>query len=434
MKVPYICCSKKFEEHYTNQSGSGIPHYEGISFQRGYGLTDVFRCLFRAALPFLARGGKVVGKEALVTGTKVINDVLSGKDLETAAKSRSKEAGLARKAMKRVQSMIGQGKTVTGLNFTLLSKVFDGGPVEFHISGSGEEYVDLSQTQLYVKAKIVKADGTPLEKDEKIGPVNLFMHSLFSQMDISLNDHLVSNSSNTYSYRSYFETLLNHGLDCKTSQLTSEMFYKDNNDGLKLRSKFFELSAPVDMISGLHGDLFHQERLLLNLVDVKIKLILSKPEFCLQGDAGYKVVLEKINLLVRKVRVSPGVILGHAKALENDTAKYPLNRVLCKVYSVPKGSMSFVQDNIFVGQMPKRIIVGCVDNDAFHGTFEKSPFDFKHYHMNFIGIYVDGQSKPHSPLELNFDKNNYIKGYHSLFLRNRKKDTIKDFLFLEKII
>ncbi|GIY20858.1 hypothetical protein CDAR_607591 [Caerostris darwini] len=208
--------------------------------------------------------------------------------------------------------------------------------------------------------------NAPLEKDEKIGPVNLFMHSLFSQMDISLNDRLVSNSSNTYPYRSYFETMLNHGFDCKTSQLTSEMFYNDNNDGLKLSSKFFELSATVDMIGGSHGDLFHQERLLLNLVDVKVKLIRSKPEFCLQGNAGYKVVLEKINLLVRKKRVSPGVSLGHAKALENGTAKYPLNCVLCKVYSVPQGSMSFVQDNIFVGQMPERIIVGCVDNDAFH--------------------------------------------------------------------
>ncbi|GIY37614.1 uncharacterized protein CDAR_125911 [Caerostris darwini] len=180
-----VCCREKFEEHYTNQSGSGIPHYEGISFQRGYGLGGVFRRLFRAALPFLVRGGKVVGKEALVTGTKVINDVLSGKDLETAAKSRSKEAGksLARKAINRVQSMIGSPECVKSelelfhlpatqtaiedghwVEFHPLSNVFDGGPVEFHISGSGEEYVDLSQTQLYVKAKIVKADGKPLEK------------------------------------------------------------------------------------------------------------------------------------------------------------------------------------------------------------------------------------------------------------------------------
>ncbi|GIY11072.1 uncharacterized protein F54H12.2 [Caerostris darwini] len=108
MKVPYVCCSKKFEEHYTNQAGSGIPHYEGISFQRGYGLGGVFRRLFRAALPFLVRGGKVVGKEAPVTGTKVINDVFFGKDLQTATKSRSKEAGKswARKGMNRVHRSI----------------------------------------------------------------------------------------------------------------------------------------------------------------------------------------------------------------------------------------------------------------------------------------------------------------------------------------
>ncbi|GFX86218.1 uncharacterized protein F54H12.2 [Trichonephila clavipes] len=101
------------------------------------------------------------------------------------------------------------------------------------------------------------------------------------------------------------------------------------------------------------------------------------------------------------------------KALEKETAKYPINRVLCKVYSIPQGSMSFVQDNIFIGQMPKRIVVGCVDNDSFHGTFEKSPFDFKHYDINFIGVYVDGQPTPHNPLDLNFAQNNYIKGYHS---------------------
>ncbi|GBN72875.1 Uncharacterized protein F54H12.2 [Araneus ventricosus] len=311
------------------------------------------------------------------------------------------------------------------IEFHPLSNVFDGGPVEFHISGSGDEYLDLSQTQLYIQAQILKADGSRILKEiktgdnaspeTKIGPVNLFLHSLFSQVDVSLNDRLVSNSSNTYPYRSFIETLLNHGFDSKTSQFTSEMFYKDSDNGLEKRSKFFESSATVDMIGGLHSDLFHQERLLLNLVDLKIKLIRSKPEFCLQGEEGHKVVLEKISLFVRKVRVSPGVILGHVKALEKETAKYPINRVLCKVYSVPQGSMSMVQDNIFVGQMPKRIIVGCVENDAFHGTLQKSPYDFKHFDMNFIGVYVDGQSVKHNPLELNFDKNNYIKGYYSLF-------------------
>ncbi|GFX27158.1 uncharacterized protein F54H12.2 [Trichonephila clavipes] len=300
--------------------------------------------------------------------------------------------------------------------FHPLSNVFDNAPVEFHISGSVEDYIDLSQTQLYVKAKIVKVDNTPITKDDTIGPVNLFLHSLFSQVDVSLNDRVVSNSSNTYPYRSYIETLLNHGYDSKTSQLTAELFYKDSDDSLKKRTEFFKESATVDMIGCIHSDLFHQDRLLLNLVDLKIKLIRSKPEFCLQGSEGFKVVLDHVSLFIRKVRVNPGVILGHAKALEKTSAKYPINRVLCKVYSIPKGSMSFIQDNIFSGQMPKKLFVGCVDNEAFHGVFSKSPYEFKHFNLNFIGVYVDGQPVPHNPLELDFSKDQYIRAYQTLFV------------------
>lgn len=315
------------------------------------------------------------------------------------------------------QTVIQSGQWV---EFHPLSNVFDGGPITFHCSGSGEEYIDLSQTQLHVKAKILKNDNSPMGKDADIGPVNLFLHSLFSQVDISLNERIISNSSNTYPYRAYIETLLNHGYDSKTSQLTAELFYKDSEDGLKKRSEFFKESATVDMIGCIHSDLFHQERLLLNLVDLKVKLIRSKPEFCLRGKEGFKVVLDHVSLLVRKVRVSPGVIVGHAKALQNGTAKYPINRVLCKVYSIPKGNMSFVQDNVFTGQMPKKVVIGCVDNEAFHGSLAKSPFNFQHFNLNFVGIYVDGQPMPHNPFEVNFEKKNFIRAYQSLFLGTEK--------------
>ncbi|GBL63119.1 hypothetical protein AVEN_107143-1 [Araneus ventricosus] len=111
-KVPYAWCTTKFQEHYTNHKGSGIPYYEGVSFQKGYGLGGIFGRLFRAVLPFLVKGGKALGKEALITGTNVINDVFSGEDIKIAAKRRSKEAGknLARTAVDKVQSMIGRGK------------------------------------------------------------------------------------------------------------------------------------------------------------------------------------------------------------------------------------------------------------------------------------------------------------------------------------
>ncbi|GFX07309.1 uncharacterized protein F54H12.2 [Trichonephila clavipes] len=288
------------------------------------------------------KGGKTIGKEVLMTGSRVASDVLSGENFKEAVKTRSRESGkkLAQKAIDRFQSMVGNGqykrkhssecvKTELELfnlpgtqtviqdgqwkQFHPLSNVFDNAPVEFHISGSAENYIDLSQTQLNVKAKIVRVDNMPITKDDTIGPVNLFLHSLFSQVDESLNDRFFSNSNNTYPYRSYIETLLNHGYDSKTSQLTAELFYKDSDDGLKKITEFFKESATVDMIGCIHSDLFHQDRLLLNLVDLKIKLIRSKPEFSLQGSEGFKVVLDHVSLFIRKVRVNPGVILGHMR-------------------------------------------------------------------------------------------------------------------------
>ena len=101
---------------------------------------------------------------------------------------------------------------------TILSPI--AGPIEFNVSGTGEEYLDLARTQLYVKAKITKANGTALDADTQVGPVNLFLHSLFSQVDVSLNERLISASTNTYHYRAMIESLLNYGEEAKTTQLS----------------------------------------------------------------------------------------------------------------------------------------------------------------------------------------------------------------------
>ena len=68
------------------------------------------------------------------------------------------------------------------IEYRPLSNITDTGPIEFNVSGTGEEYLDLAKKQLFVKAKITKANGTTLDAETKGGPVNLFLHSLFSQV------------------------------------------------------------------------------------------------------------------------------------------------------------------------------------------------------------------------------------------------------------
>ncbi|GFX60947.1 uncharacterized protein F54H12.2 [Trichonephila clavipes] len=115
--------------------------------------------MFRTALPFLTRGAKSVGKEVLKTGTQIVNDLLEGQNLGDAAKHRAKETGrkLAREAIKKADDMLGQViEKGQWIQFHPIANVTDGGPIEFLISGSDEDYLDLSQTQLYVKAKNFK--------------------------------------------------------------------------------------------------------------------------------------------------------------------------------------------------------------------------------------------------------------------------------------
>jgi hypothetical protein len=59
-------------------------------------------------------------------------------------------------------------------------------PIEFFVAGRGDEYTNLAKTYLYLEAKITKADGTDLEDNAKVGPVNNWFHALFSQVDLSL--------------------------------------------------------------------------------------------------------------------------------------------------------------------------------------------------------------------------------------------------------
>jgi hypothetical protein len=109
------------------------------------------------------------------------------------------------------------------------------------------------------------------------------------------------------------------------------------------------------------------------------------------------------------------VFVAHAKALELGNAKYPVNRVVCKSFTVPQGNMDFTQENIFNGVLPSRLVVGMVDNDALNGVYTKNPYNFKHYNLAQLKLYLDGQQQSFNPIDTDFVNNQFIKAYLSLF-------------------
>ena len=114
------------------------------------------------------------------------------------------------------------------------------------------------------------------------------------------------------------------------------------------------------------------------------------------------------------MKVASSIILGHAAGIKHSSAKYPIHRIDCKVLSFPRGFSSFNPDNIFLGQIPKRIVLGLVDTEAYNGSCRTNPFNFNYHNLTQVGVYVDGEQVPWKPLFLNIDSaggQNVIAGY-----------------------
>ena len=81
------------------------------------------------------------------------------------------------------------------------------GSIQFEFKGKQQQFLDLAHMLLYVTVQLVKSDGSEIDCGSKVGRVNLFLHSLFGQLEISLNGRAISGRSSTYLYEAYLETL-----------------------------------------------------------------------------------------------------------------------------------------------------------------------------------------------------------------------------------
>ncbi|XP_067288479.1 uncharacterized protein F54H12.2-like [Pseudorasbora parva] len=311
-----------------------------------------------------------------------------------------------------------------------LSAISDSAPLEFYIPGNGEDYVDLNNTLLYLRLKITLPNGDDIPDTARVGLINYPGATIFSQVDVSLGDRLISQSSSTYPYRCIIESLINYSKDALESLFSAGLFYKDTsehmdaadptgrNTGLGKRSQYTNESKTVELLAPIHSDIFFQEKLMLNGVDIKIRMIRGKDEFCLMktGDIAYKLKIMSASLFVKKVSVSPPVRLGHAQALLSTTAKYPIDRVCLKNFSIPAGSRVSNQENLFLGTLPKSLVLAMVDNDSFTGSYRKNPFAFKHYDLEYLAVYVDGQQFPAKPLQPDFDAGLAVREFYQLVM------------------
>ena len=305
--------------------------------------------------------------------------------------------------------------------------------VQFHIPGNGTQYIDLSKTELYIKIKVEKEDGEDFDNTlkESAVPVDNILHSLWSSVDVKLNHTLVSTSGTNYMYKALFENLLNYSSDAKKIQLSAIGFSGDSGNvnqtspsivpfshGLRTRASWFKDVNFVEFAGPLMADICNQDRLILNGVDVDIKLWPARDEFRLithPDGLRCKVEIEDIHLNVCKVLVTPGVMMGHNAALEVAESKYPFQRTDIHTFNIPQHSYGETLQDIWQGEVPSRLVIGMVKSSGYAGDFSINPYNFEHFDVSSVGFYVNGEPTPRQPLKLDIGDSDYLQGLLSLY-------------------
>ena len=92
--------------------------------------------------------------------------------------------------------------------------------------------------------------------------------------------------------------------------------------------------------------------------------------------------------MLGKVKLSAAVQLAHTRALEQANVKYPIRRVECKSFTITRRMRGATEENLFSGQLSKRIVLGFVSNNGYNGSYNTNPFNFEHFGVEQISLTV----------------------------------------------
>ena len=271
--------------------------------------------------------------------------------------------------------------------------------IVFTLNGSGSEYMDLNDTTLTVRARILDPDGNPYDKTatkNAFYPVNYFMNALFKDVKLLLNGKIIEGGSDYYSYKATIEDIFNFDLATKDIQLRTKGYYPNVDD----RKVSIDQSEEKEYCGALRLDFFNQPKYLIPGVDVQLIFKRQESVFALEGDSSGTakpcIDITSAFLRVRKVKVNAGVEMGHTLGLQTKNVKYFYPRGKAVRYNIGKGTWDYVKENIFPGGMcPKMLIITLLSQIDYNGeNCKNSPFVFKHKNLKRLNVHVDGSSVP----------------------------------------
>ncbi|XP_015784690.1 uncharacterized protein F54H12.2-like [Tetranychus urticae] len=272
---------------------------------------------------------------------------------------------------------------------------------EFVVPGS-EHYTDLAASYLYVQLKI-DTDST-----EKIIPTNNYAASIFEQLDVYLGNVNITPGNSLYHYQTFID----------------DVFFKHKSaiDACQIINaedkRVEQVKKTFDFVLPIHAPMFQQEKFLIDNVPISLRLKCAPASFGLTCNKPITKLLfefQKISLFIRRVKLYSPVQMSITKNLEKTPVKYYFQRNEVKSFHLPTGFAANSVDNVYNGQLPRKIIIGFVTDKSFNADLASDAFTFSHKKLQSAAVVVNGIKIPSSPYKPDFAGKLFMREYYNVF-------------------
>lgn len=257
-------------------------------------------------------------------------------------------------------------------------------PVDFRICTEENQYLDLHRSLLKVRFRVVDKDDAPIATALSVAINDNILHTLWRQIDILLNQTLITSSTNNYAYKANIDTRLSDGTRNNTivqaaGYVGSQFASGFNNQGTTIRKALVNEGKILTVCGPLRADVCSTKKWILPNIETVIRLWQTTDAFRIKTvaahlDKAYKIDFQEIVFLANVITVHPEVTQAHKQLLKSVTAKYPYTRSQVHTYNIKAGSTFFKQDQIFQNRRPKRTTVVFFDTKAYQGDYIHEPF------------------------------------------------------------
>ena len=257
------------------------------------------------------------------------------------------------------------------------------------VRGRGNETYRTKEGKKEHKEEVKAEEEKTVEEDAPVPlatHVSNILHSIFSNVEVYINNQQNYNSNGLYAHKSYIFNNFKEAISEYKGVLHCEGY-----DYQKFPEEIMEalLSEPfftrrMKMLSrhdglmfyGILGvDFFSTSELLYPKMKIRLRLIRARPNFYMISDKpNVSLGIVDCSLYIRLVALKDDYHKKRLDMLAYTPVEFNYLETLAKTFIIPARQNQFIQENIFNNAPVRRIAFAMNANSAFTGSDTENPF------------------------------------------------------------